>query len=262
MSKPIPLGPWPDREWNPILGCTMVDHTCRNCYAAARARLADANHPTIRCDGPRTFWTGKVLHAPRLWDLPLRERKPCVVFAFSQADLFHPGVSDALRDRAFEIMLRARNSQFNLLTKRVETMRDYITAWCERRAAGGLVAPMPNLRPGLSAGTQKYLDNRWPFLRDTPAALRHLSLQPLLEPITLPVDAAAENLDWVVVMREVGPGARPMKAAWVRDLRDQCDERGIPFFWETTVFDDAESVEERRRAEKEGRGYAVQGGTS
>ncbi len=258
MSKEIPLGPWPHREWNPILGCSMVDHTCRNCYAAARTRQADPNHVTIRTDGPRTFWTGTVLHAPRMWDLPLRERRPGVVFAFSQADLFHPGVSDELRDRAFAIMLRARHLQFNLLSKRVETMRDYITAWCERRAADGLVAPMPNLRIGLSAGTQKHLNVRWPFLRDTPAAFRHLSLQPLVEAVRLPPDATASNLDWVVVMREVGPGARPMRAAWVRDLRAQCDEREIPFFWETTAFDDAESVEERRSAQESGPAYLIQ----
>jgi protein gp37 len=113
-------------------------------------------------------------------------------------------------------------------------------------------------RAGVLAGTQCYLDERWSYLRDTPAALRILSLQPLLEQVHLPADATAENVGWVVVMAEVGPGTRPMAATSVRFLREECDDRGIPFFWEITSGDGPDCVEERRRATQAGRPYAIQ----
>jgi protein gp37 len=249
----IPMGPWPTREWNPILGCSMADHSCRNCYAAARVRMADPGNDAIRADGPRTFWTGRLRHAPGLWEMPLKEPEPCVVFAFSQSDLFHPGVGEQLIARAFHIMHRASHIQFNLLTKRPQRMLACAREWCEKH--GALPA---NMRVGISAGTQRHLDERWLYLRDTPATLRILSLQPLLEQVHLPDDATGEKVGWVVVMAEVGPGARPMSVAAVRSLREECDGRGIPFFWEITSVDEPECAEERRRAMETGTPYAIQ----
>jgi protein gp37 len=102
------------------------------------------------------------------------------------------------------------------------------------------------------------LDERWPLLRDTPAMLRILSLQPLLEQVHLPPDATGQNVGWVAVMSEVGPGQRPMSSKAVRLLRDECDAREIPFFWEITSVDGPECAEEKRRAAAEGRPYAIQ----
>ena len=185
--------------------------------------------------------------------MPLKEREPCVVFAFSQSDLFHPEVGDHLIARAFQVMHQAAHLQFNLLTKRPERMLACSRKWCEKH--GTLPA---NVRVGISAGTQRHLGERWPYLRDTPGALRILSLQPLLEQVHLPADATGENIGWVVVMAEVGPGARPMPAAGVRSLREESDGRAIRFFWEITSVDGPNCAEERRRMMDVGWPYAVQ----
>ncbi len=241
-----PMGIWPTREWNPVIGCTPVDDGCRRCYAAERVSLSrdGATSPIVRHDGGISRFSGQLLAAPEAWDAPLKD-SPQVVFAFSMSDLFHANIDDARRGRAFATMEACTWSQFNVLTKRADTMMTR----CNWPA---------NVRAGVSAHDQQSLDERWPMLRATKAAYRYLSIQPMLGPVTLPSDANGDNLSWVVVMREVGPGGRSMRPEWARDLRDECDARGILFAWEVTDSDSPACRAERRRAAMAGRAYVTQ----
>ncbi len=260
--------PWAKREWNPILGCDPCSDECRHCYAAERLHKAAPRHEAVRIakDGRAVFTgvtrTGKLSMRPDLWNAPKTLDKPDVIFAFSQCDLFGPSIGSKLHERAFDVIRATPHHQYNLLTKRPEAMQAFVTQDAEQH--GG---PVPNLCPGISAGQQSSLDALWPFLRDTPAAMRHLSIQPFVGPIELPDDVTADTVTWVVIMAEVVAARlrgklepRPMRAEWVRSLRSQCDERGIPFYWEVTTFDLPECGAERQRAMREGKPYRLSPG--
>jgi len=258
-----PVNPWPDSYYDPIVGCDIIDRGCARCYAADRIGRASRKHPAIKSqpDG-RASYNGRLFRAPRaawfsLGSFLRRE----IVFAFSMTDFFHSHVSPVDRLTFRQIVRRHPHKLFNVLTKRTDEMAAWFSALGARY---GYVDQWPNVRWGISACDQKTLDRRWPTFRDVPTALRHLSLQPLLGPIELPPDVTAESVAWVVVMREVGKRPRPMRAEWVKSLRQQCDARGIPFFWELTTYENADSphadndaVLELRRATSTGRPYAV-----
>lgn len=247
------MNPWPDTEWNPLLGCSPVSDECDRCYSAVKLSKLVPDTECLKWVGDKPYFNSVVRWSPSKMTQPLADRRPGVVFVCPDSDLFHEHVAPELHDRIWHVFEMMQHKQFNILTKRAARMQQYLTTRLERR---GL--PLPNVRVGISAGRQCYLDDRWPFLRDTPACARHVSLQPLLEAITLPDDMTADNCSWVAIMRELGKGARPMLVRWVRSLRDQCESRGIPFFWETTRTDSPECETERRRAARDGRPYRVQ----
>ncbi|SKO25127.1 bacteriophage protein gp37 [Mycobacteroides abscessus subsp. massiliense] len=248
---------WTDATWNPVTGCTKVGTPgCDHCYAetfAERWRGTKGHY----------FETGfDVQLRPDKLDLPLRWTKPRKVFVNSMSDLFHDSVPDAYIGSVFDVMARAEQHTFQILTKRHGRMRALLRKWeqegaesVERgelhpkygaaawRRRDGMwctprVWPLPNVWLGVSAEDQKRADLRIPALLDTPAAARFVSAEPLLGPIDLHGDPIGKDsvfwighLDWVIVGGESGSGARPMHPDWARSLRDQCLAAGVPFLF-------------------------------
>lgn len=230
--------------------------------------------------GPR--WTGRVELIPEALNLPLHWRKPRRVFVNSMSDLFHEKLPDEAIDRVFAVMALCPQHTFQALTKRAGRMRNYFMglasaasegfvespypriAHCIRDVPdrfksvqrGNLVLPawpLPNVWLGVSCEDQVTADERIPLLLQTPAAVRFVSLEPLLGPITLtelqparevevdslngkhgihrPLQGRNQTLNWVIVGGESGPQARPMHPDWARTIRDQCIAAGVPFFF-------------------------------
>jgi len=202
---------WTESSWNPVTGCTKVSEGCRNCYAERMARR-------LKAMGQPNYGNGfKVTCHPHTLTLPLKWKKPRTIFVNSMSDLFHEEISLAFLDEIFFTMNEARWHTFQVLTKRAEYMA---------RVAGRFNWT-PNIWVGVTVESAKHVD-RMDFLRDVPAAVRFLSLEPLLGPIP---DLDLKGIDWVIVGGESGPGARPMQKEWVLEIRDRCLDADVPFFF-------------------------------
>lgn len=241
------LNPWPSVEWDPFVGCEPISPGCRECYGARRVSVLAPNHPCVtKHDGIPAF-TGEVFFAKTRVTDPLLARNPEIVFYCAHCDPFQPKIEIERTAACVQTMRETPQHRYNVLTKYSNRMKGVI----ER------VGPLPgNVRLGISAETQKYLDERWAHLREVHAQMYILSLEPILGPITIPKDF---HNGWVVAMREVGKNPRDAKPEWFRSLREQCRELGVPFYWETTAQDGRELVEERLRANREGDPYLTQG---
>lgn len=202
---------WADATWNPVTGCTKVSPGCKNCYAERLAlRLQAMGNPRYRNGFAVT------LHPDQL-TLPLRWVQPRRIFVNSMSDLFHEAVPEEFIRRTFEVMVRADWHIFQVLTKRAE-----------RLAALAPKLPWPrNVWQGVSIENARYTW-RVAYLQKVPAAVRFLSLEPLLGPIPY---LELDGIHWVIVGGESGPRHRPVDPAWVRDIRDQCLAAGVPFFF-------------------------------
>lgn len=228
---------WADVVWNPVTGCNKVSEGCKNCYAE---RISN------RFWGERKF-TDIVWNPGRLDD-PLSLKKPRRVFVNSMGDLFHERVPDKFLDQVFARMAIARSHTFIVLTKRPKRMLDYFNRWTNGGWATDInrIWPLPNVWIGVSAEDQQTADERIPLLLKTPAAVRFVSVEPMLEAVDLEYPGYLEGanevddigchyaspaLDWVICGGEGGPGARPMHPDWARSLRDQCNEANMPFFF-------------------------------
>ena len=224
--------------WNPVTGCDKVSRGCDNCYALRQAkRLKAMGSPRYQKDGdPRTSGPGfgVTCHEDALTK-PFRWKTPRRIFVNSMSDLFHPDVPDEFIGSVFSVMARAPQHTFMVLTKRPKRMRDLLTKWVEKGSfrdqqkqwVQPATMPLPNVWIGVSIESDQYCF-RADLLRETPAAVRFLSLEPLLS--VLPsLDLA--GIDWVIAGGESGPKARPMHPDWVRDIRDQCITADIPFFF-------------------------------
>jgi len=226
---------WTDATWNPVTGCTQVSPGCDHCYAE---RITERFH------GKGSFAQVR-LHPERL-TLPLRWRKPRMIFVTSVSDLFHRDVPGEYIAQVFAVMALASRHTFQVLTKRHGRMRSLLNdgQWRMRVAVEmeriepyspehwpltEPFLPLPNAWIGVSAEDQRRFDLRVPALAATPAAVRFVSAEPLLGPVDL--TAWASGLDWVIAGGESGPGARPMHPDWARFLRDQCQRAGVAFFF-------------------------------
>ena len=214
--------------WNPVTGCTKISTGCKNCYAARMAkRLAGRyGYP----EAPHQF--DVTLHPDRLEE-PLHWRKPRRVFVCSMSDLFHEDVRPEFIHQVFETMMEASKHTFQILTKRPEKMQWFIDAWSQWR-----MWPLPNIWLGVSAENQEQADTRIPWLLQTPAAVRFVSVEPMLggvklfgwNSLTWGKIPPSAFLHWVIIGGESGPGARPMEIAWARSLVGQCKAAGVPCF--------------------------------
>jgi protein gp37 len=254
--------------WNPSVGCSVVTPGCTNCYAqrmAARleamgsAKYAGITHKTRG----GAVWNGVVRLDEGALDIPLRHKSPRCYFVNSMSDLFHESLPDSAIDRVFSVMQRARHHIFQVLTKRDDRMREYVSRFRPSIPLDGYLTrdglasvesprgspmfspdrwPLPNVWLGVSVEDQKRADERIYALLRTPAAVRFLSCEPLLGPINLdlylplpsmaPASANADaSIDWVIAGAESGPGARPCSVSWIRAIRDQCAEAGVPFYY-------------------------------
>jgi protein gp37 len=202
---------WTDATWNPVRGCTKVSPGCKHCYAerfSERFRGVPG-HP---------FEQGFDLRLlPEALGLPLQWKKAKRIFVNSMSDLFHESVPDSFIEDVIQAMSETPRHTYQTLTKRADRMAAFARQHC-----------LPaNVWLGVSVETCDYY-GRIRALTSTDAAVRFLSLEPLLGPMeNLPL----ANVDWVIVGGESGPGSRPMQHRWVLDIRDQCVASGVPFFF-------------------------------
>ncbi|WP_265545088.1 phage Gp37/Gp68 family protein [Roseomonas mucosa] len=206
---------WTDATWNPVTGCTKISPGCDNCYAARFSERfrGTPGHP---------FESGFDLTLrPARLEQPLLWRRPRRIFVNSMSDLFHKSVPAPFIEHVFDTMERAHWHQFQLLTKRSSLMRDFLKCRYAARPAP------PHIWIGVSVEDQARV-SRIKHLQQAPAAVRFLSIEPLIAPIG---QLDLTGIHWVIVGGESGPRARPMDAEWVRDIRDQCIAAGVPFFF-------------------------------
>ena len=202
---------WTEMTWNPVTGCTKLSPGCKHCYAARMAKRLHAMGSERYRDGFQLTLQHDLL------ELPLRWRTPRVVFVNSMSDLFHPDVPEAFIASVFDTMRRASRHTFQVLTKRAERLTEM---------AGRLPWP-ENVWMGVSVENSDYT-RRAELIATVPAAVRFLSVEPMLGPIP---DLPLDGIDWVIVGGESGPKARPMLAEWADDIRVQCQRREVAFFF-------------------------------
>lgn len=258
---------WTDATWNPVTGCTKVSAGCANCYAermVKRLPMVRGRHG-FDGDGDALPFSAVTCHHDRL-NQPRHWRKPRRVVVCSMGDLFHKHVTDEFIGRVFGVMGIAERHTFQVLTKRPERALEWIRSRprdpskpsqsvvpCEfGDLSYSLPWPLPNVWLGTSVENQTAADERIPLLIQTPAAVRFVSCEPLLGPVSLRwMNAFPENvpytamnpsgvtdeydglrrLDWIICGDESGPNARPMHPDWARSLRDQSKAAGVPFFF-------------------------------
>lgn len=202
---------WTEATWNPVTGCSKISPGCLHCYAERQARRLQAM-------GLKAYSMGfQVACHSGLLKLPLTWSKPRRIFACSMSDLFHSQVPDDFIFQVFGTMVQASWHNFQVLTKR----SDRLVALAPR-----LPWP-PHIWVGVTAESSNYLF-RLDHLRLVPAAVRFVSLEPLLGPLP---NLDLQGLDWVILGGESGPGARPLVREWVSTVRDRCREFEVPFFF-------------------------------
>jgi protein gp37 len=202
---------WTESTWNPVTGCTKISPGCKNCYAEKFAlRLKAANNPSYINGFQLT------LHE-RLLSVPLKWHKPQFIFVNSMSDLFHKDVPDEFIFAVFDIMNQAYWHRFQILTKRSDRLLK--------------LSPKLNWAPHIWMGVSVE-DSKHTFrinqLRESGAAIKFLSLEPLLGPVD---NLNLVGIDWVILGGESGPYSRPMKLSWVTSIRDQCQKHEVPFFF-------------------------------
>jgi protein gp37 len=207
---------WTDATWNPVRGCVKVSPGCKHCYAETFAERFRGvpGHP---------FEQGFDLRlVPEKLEDPLRWRQSRRIFVNSMSDLFQDGVPTEYIERVGRVMARADWHTYQVLTKRPERMKQLLCGelhWLGR---------LPHVWFGVSVENRRHGVPRIRLLRETPASVRFLSIEPLLEHLGT-LDLA--EIDWLIVGGESGPRARPMREEWVVALRDQCRSARVPFFF-------------------------------
>jgi protein gp37 len=211
---------WTDETWNPVTGCVKISPGCKHCYAE---KFAERFRGTINANGKlHVFHPGfdPTLRPERL-ATPLTWKTPRIVFVNSMSDLFADFVPDEYIARVFDVMRSTPQHTYQVLTKRA----DRLAEWTAKRP---WLADERHIWLGVSVEDRKYGVPRIDLLREATAAVRFLSVEPLLESVS-PLKLRA--IDWVIVGGESGPGARPMQPEWVRTIRDQCRKERVAFFF-------------------------------
>ena len=250
---------WTEATWNPVAGCSIASPGCHNCYAARMAKrlmaMGREEYRDLVDDQGR--WTGVMRALPERLSQPAHWKRGRMIFVNSMSDLFHEHVSDEFIGAVIGVAAFCPQHTFQILTKRAIVMQ----RWFHNLALGGefhwtdsmqycihhlqrysdeplfrhvsdkadFTWPPKNVWLGVSVEDQRRAVERIPSLLATPAAVRFLSVEPLLGPIDL--SPYLHKLDWVIVGGESGPKARPVHPDWVRSLRDQCQAAGVPFFF-------------------------------
>lgn len=202
---------WTESTWNPVTGCTQISEGCQNCYAKRMAKRLCAM-------GQKKYSKGfdVALHYDCLEE-PLSWKKPQIIFVCSMSDLFHQDVPDDFIIEVFNSMNKAKWHTFQVLTKRADRL--------------ATIAPKlkwtPNIWIGVTVENNLHVD-RIKALKNIPAKVKYLSVEPMLSEIN---NLVLDEIDWVIVGGESGPGARPIKEEWILPIRDKCQELKIPFFF-------------------------------
>lgn len=231
--------------WNPVVGCSKVSDGCKNCYAEKMAnRIAsmkqgkDYRMVLKNTMAERSEWNGRTIFRQEQLTKPAAWKAPRVVFVCSMGDLFHETVSFETISAIFSVMADCDRHIFIVLTKRPERMVEFVE-W-ERRKRGWIWQPSDNVWMGVTAENQEQANIRIPYLNSIYAAVKFVSIEPMLGPVYLinlkdgftdafnPCDA---GINWVICGGESGHHARPVHPDWVCSVRDQCQSVGVPFFF-------------------------------
>lgn len=207
---------WTDATWNPVRGCTKVSPGCKHCYAETFAERFRGvpGHP---------YEQGFDLKlVPEKLAEPLRWSSPKTVFVNSMSDLFHDRVPDGYIEKVVRVMQRANWHTYQVLSKRSERLRDLLSTKL------AFAAELDHIWWGVSVEDRRFGVPRIAHLRQAPAAVRFLSIEPLLENVG---KLDLTGIHWVIVGGESGSGARPMREEWVTRIRQQCRTARVPFFF-------------------------------
>lgn len=250
---------WTDATWPVVVGCDRVSSGCAHCYAIREVQRLAAN-PTVgatyqglveRQPNGQLDWTGTIRCLPERLELPLKWKRPRMIFVNSMSDLFHEQVPFDFIAQVWGVMWRTPHHVYQILTKRPQRMLEFTTKWYSKasRLPGRQLDYFSHVWLGVSVENQQAADERIPLLLQTPAAVRFLSCEPLLGSVDLSewfglyeydegrwaLTAGSRwdpSPDWVIVGGESGgPHARPMRPDWARSIRDQCVSAGVPFFF-------------------------------
>lgn len=242
MFDRIHEGRYWDKPWGLVSSCTRCSPGCRGCWALA---LQKRFHRGIE---------GKIEVHPERLDIPLKRKKPTVFALWN--DCFHEDVSDFFIASIYGVASVCPEHIFLILTKRAKRMArwyekqtNYLN-WVINEACVALPDiqtfgirlkqkrdwPLPNVWLGVTVCNQQEADEKIPLLLQIPAAVRWVSIEPMLGPIDFDKTCGKSwcwrgDLDWVVLGGETGPGARPMDSDWALSIKDQCVDAGVPFFF-------------------------------
>ncbi len=237
MFDLISTGKYWDKSWSLVSGCTRCSAGCDHCWALAMEKRFGGREDDFM---PGQFHAGEVRTHPERLGIPLRRKKSTVWAIWN--DLFHPDVSLDFIHSAFNSM-RMRRHIFLILTKRPIKMRSFLESYEDWRKF-----EWPNVWLGVTVCNQQEADEKIPILLQIPAAVRWVSIEPMLGPISLknlkfspgPMGwmSAFEGISWVVLGGETGPGARPMQEEWATSVVNQCKSSGVPVFVKQIHIDD------------------------
>jgi protein gp37 len=207
---------WTDATWNPVRGCTKISPGCKHCYAEVFAERFRGvpGHPYEQGFDLRLV--------PEKLGEPLRWQTPKMIFVNSMSDLFHDGVSDEYIEAVATVMVRAKWHTYQVLTKRSTRLADLL------RGRLRFAAEAPHIWWGVSVENKQHGLPRLRDLQESPAGVRFLSIEPLLEGLGR---VNLNGIHWVIVGGESGYGARPLEREWVTSIRDQCNKSQVPFFF-------------------------------
>ena len=235
---------WTDKVWNPVTGCSKVSAGCENCYAETMTKR-------LKGMGVEKYKNGFVpAFHPETLSIPSKWKKPCKIFVNSMSDLFHKEIPFTFINEVFRTIYNNKRHTFQILTKRPERIKEYF----EYVKYIEFPKQFPNLWLGVSVENQETADERIPVLLATPAAVRFVSVEPMLGPVDLknirhynshgehicsyqvlePItNAKCGNrpaLDWVICGGETGKNARECSMSWIITLQEQCQQANVPFF--------------------------------
>jgi len=202
---------WTESTWNPSTGCTKISEGCANCYAETMTRRLKSMGLEKYQNGFSLTCHNNELEQPYSW------KKPRMIFVNSMSDLFHENMPLDFIVEVFKVMNRCPQHTFQVLTKRADILEKYFP----------LLNWTPNIWMGVTVESNKVI-KRIDTLRKVPASIKFLSIEPMLSPLP---NLNLFNIDWVIVGGESGQKARPIKEEWVIDVRNQCEENHIPFFF-------------------------------
>ena len=245
---------WTEATWNFFRGCSRLSAGCQNCYAERMASRFSGPGKPYEGLTQNGKWTGEVRFIEEKLDQPLRWTRPRIIFVNSMSDTFHPNARTAHICMAFDVMRKAKHHIFQVLTKRPEKMANFlINVYPEWTGAGFWPEDFPHVWIGTTVENQIAVDTRTIHLLNTPAKVRFLSCEPLLEDVrlNLRVDTCGRDLSdlpglwneddrrihWVIVGGESGQRARKMRQLWVRNIRYQCERCDVAFFYKQRIED-------------------------
>src|SRR6202050_291292 len=207
---------WTDATWNPVRGCTKISPGCKHCYAETFAERFRGvkGHPYEQGFDLRLV--------PQKLAEPFNWSGPRTVFVNSMSDLFQPGVPDAYIEDVVRVMVEANWHTYQVLTKRSDRLRDLLSTKLQ------FASRQSHIWWGVSVEDRRYGLPRVEHLRSAPAAIRFLSIEPLLEDIG---DFDISGIHWAIVGGESGPGARPMEQRWVERILKLCKRQRVSFFF-------------------------------